>query len=61
MWPGFDPRLGVQFVGSFYSAPRGFSADTLVFPSSQKKMFDLMDEETICNLKFPRIQTFRVY
>ena len=47
MWPGFDSWIGrhmwVEFVGSLlYSAPRGFSPGTPVFPSHQKPTFDLI-------------------
>ena len=43
MWPGFDSRTnvicGLSLLLVLYSAPRGFSPGTPVFPSSQKPTF----------------------
>ena len=44
MWPGFDSRIRrhmwVELV--LYSAPRGFSPGTPVFPSPQESTFGLL-------------------
>ena len=37
--PGFDVICGLSLLLVFYSAPRGFSPDTPVFPSPQKPTF----------------------
>ena len=43
MWPGFDFGLvavsGLSWLLVLYSAPRGFSPGSLVFPSAQKSTF----------------------
>ena len=39
MWPGFDSELGsyvAKFVVASFSAPRGFSQGTPVFPTFKK-------------------------
>ena len=45
MWPGLDSRTRVisrSSLSVLYSAPKGFSRGTLVFPSHEKPTFDLI-------------------
>ena len=39
MWPGLGVKCGLSLLLVLYSAPRGFSPDTPVFPSPQKPTF----------------------